>query len=176
MEFKYWLWIIIGIVYLLSSLRKKQAKPSVPERTEPRRDQEVPVPEKTMTFEELLKEIMEGKEHKTNPTPPKPASKPRVKVGEQIGKEEEDLEDVNYDYRKRDKIYDVYESAKKEAFNRPSLEETLKLQDTDTKFGRFAEFEQSKQRDLIKEYLGDFQDKEGLKKAFIASEILQRKF
>ncbi len=93
-----------------------------------------------------------------------------------LGEEAQDLEDVDYSYKKKDDIYDVYERAKREAFVRPSLEETMKVGDTDVRFGRFKEFEQESRRDLMREYLADFKDPEGFKRAVVMSEILKRKF
>jgi hypothetical protein len=83
---------------------------------------------------------------------------------------------VNYDYRQHDKVYETYEEAKRQAFNRPSLEETMRVEDTVVKFGKFKAFEQATERDLMAEYLKEFQDPEGFRKAFVMSEILQRKF
>ncbi len=70
----------------------------------------------------------------------------------------------------------MYEQAKKQAFNRPSLEETMKVEDTVVSFGRFKAFEQEKKRDLLGEYLAELRDPEGFKKAVVMNEILQRKF
>ena len=77
---------------------------------------------------------------------------------------------------KKDKVYDIYEDAKRLAFERPSLEETMKVTDTNVKFGKFKEFEAEEQRDLLAEYSKQFRDPEGLKKAVVLSEILNRKF
>jgi hypothetical protein len=43
-------------------------------------------------------------------------------------------------------------------------------------FGKFKEFEQEKKRNLLEEYITDFKDPEGFKKAVVMSEILKRKF
>jgi hypothetical protein len=136
---------------------------------------------KQLTFEELLKEITEAKQ------PEKPVFQPSAPVyqspkqdfvdyDDNIGEEEQDLEDVDYDYRKKDKLYDVYEDAKRQAFVKPSLEETMNVRDTVVKFGKFKAFEQKQQRNLLEEYTRDFKDPEGLKKAVVMSEILNRKF
>jgi hypothetical protein len=125
-----------------------------------------------LTFEELLKEITESK-------PSTQKSQPYQEVvdyDDGIGEEEQDLEEVDYDYRKKDKIYGEYEEAKRQAFVRPSLEETMKVEDTVMTFGKFKEFEQESRRDLMAEYLADFKDPEGMRKAVVMSEILQRKF
>ena len=81
----------------------------------------------------------------------------------------------NYDYKNEDKIYETYEKAKKEAFNRPSLEETLKLQPM-SEFGRFKEFEDNEKNTVLSEYSEAFNDPEGVKKAFVLSEIFNRKY
>jgi hypothetical protein len=124
-------------------------------------------PSRPLTFEELLQEITTGKTQQQQPV---------VDYDDDLEDEEKDLEDVNYDYRKHDNIYSEYEEAKKQAFNHPSLEETMKVEDTDTSFGRFKVFEQDAKQNLLNEYLADFRDPQGLKKAVVMSEILQRKF
>lgn len=181
-DVQFWIYVIVGAIYLLSRLRKKpDEKPKDlpdyrPERPVQKYEQPSAKPSantgRALTFEELLREISETKS-------PKPAPSPAPvyeDYDDNLGEEEQDLEKVDYDYRKKDKIYDVYEEARKQAFNRPSLEETMNVQDTVVTYERFKEFEQKKQRDLMKEYLGDFNDPEGMRKAVVMSEILQRKF
>ena len=181
-DVQFWLYIIVGVIYLLSRLRKKpEQKPKDlpnyrPESPVQKYEQPSAKPTastgKALTFEELLREISESKSSVPAPQP----GRARVDYDDNIGEEEQDLEEVDYDYRKKDKIYDVYEDAKKQAFNRPSLEETMKVGNTVMTFGKFKEFELETKRDLMKEYLSDFKDPEGLKKAVVMSEVLQRKF
>ena len=180
-DFQFWLYVIIGAIYLLTRFFKKNAqKPTDvpdygPEKPVTRFDQPsvkptVSSPSKMLTFEELLKEITESK------TQAKPQPRPQyTNYEEEIGEEEQDLEDVNYDYRK-DKVVVEYEDAKKYAFSRSSLEETMHVSDTDMKFGKFKIFDQETKPDYVGTYLKDFYDPEGLKKAIVLSEILQRKF
>ncbi len=169
-SFQFWLYVIIGVVYLLSRLRKK-AKEANAERPEAGREIQTrpgqPTPPKTLTFEELLREITESKA---------PKQEPVVDYDDALEEEEKDLEDVNYDYKTRDKVYDTYEEAKKQAFFRPSLEETMKVEDTVVSFGKFKEFERAEERDLAAEYLRDFRDLDAIKKAVVMSEILKPKF
>jgi hypothetical protein len=178
-DIQIWLYIIIGVIYFLSRLKKKpeqQPKDIADfEPEKPVRNFEIPparptaAPQKGLTFEELLREISQEKT--------KERSQPEyVDYDDAIEEEEKDLEDVNYDYRKQDKIYEVYDEAKKQAFHRPSLEETMKVGDTDVRFGKFKVFEEETKRDLMAEYLADFKDPEGFKKAVVMSEILKRKF
>jgi hypothetical protein len=119
----------------------------------------------------MLKEITEGKSQETT----RPQQE-YVDYDDLIEEEEKDLEDVDYDYRKQDKIYDVYDEGKREAFNKLSLEETMKVDDTVVSYERFKAFEKQQNRDLVQVYLTDFKDPDGLKKAVVMSEILQRKF
>ena len=181
--------MIIAIIYgIIRAVKKQENKPKEVQDYKPERqvtyDSTPPTGKpKQLTFEELLKEITEAKQ------PKKPAYEPvqrkyepvqpkaeYVDYDDQIGEEEQDLEDVNYDYRKKDKLYDDYEQAKRLAFERPSLEETMKIGDTNVQFGKFKEFEKESERNLLAEYTKDFRDPEGLKKAFVLTEILNRKF
>jgi hypothetical protein len=188
MDLQFWIYVIVAVIYLISRAVKKRenAPKEVQDRRQDRPVQYNPTTPtdkpKQLTFEELLKEITEAKQSQKPVYESKPSydtSSPknkRVDYDEQIGKEEEDLEDVNYNYRKKDKLYDIYEQAKREAFERPSLEETMKVTDTKVQFGKFKVFEEEKQQDLLEKYSKEFQDREGLRKAVVLSEILNRKF
>ena len=187
-DVKIWLYVIIGVIWALTRLFKKSDKKPepAPKYNPAKRVQTYEPPPvkpaantstKQLTSEELLREITESK---TSTPSPKPfyedVETEVVDYDDNLGKEERGLEEVGYDYKKKDNIYDVYERAKAEAFVRPSLEETMKVGDTDVRFGKFKEFELESRRDLVKEYLADFKDPEGLRKAVVMSEILQRKF
>ena len=174
-SFQFWLYVIIAVIYLLSRARKKKADESpgpIDAGEETPRNSRNPGENKPrqLSFEELLKEITESKQQQP------PIEEPVVDYDEDLEEEEKDLEDVEYDYRKVNKTYEVYEEAKKQAFLRPSLEETMKVQDTVVSFGKFKEFEKGDERNLAAEYLKDFHDPDGLKKAVVMSEILKRKF
>ncbi len=192
MDYQFWIYVVIAVVLAIRSLMKKaegQAK-DVEENTKPGRevryDSAPPVNKtKPLTFEELLKEITEAKQpqkpvYETVPQRPVYETLPKkgeyVDYDDQIGNEEQDLEDVNYKDKDRERAYNVYEEAKKQAFLRPSLEETLNVSDTNMSFGKFKEFDKQEERNLLQEYLIDFQNPDGLKKAFVMSEVLNRKF
>ncbi len=187
-DFKIWIYIIIGAIYVLSRLRKRpdQSPPETRHDTPPVRDTNESRPssqQKQLTFEELLREITEGKQAEEKPVyQPKPAyvaprAQPKyVDYDDDLKDEAEDLEDVDYDYGKQNKLYEPYEDAKKQAFNRPSLEETMKVEDTVVNFSKFKVFEEQKGRDLLEEYTRDLRDPEGFKKALVLSEILNRRF
>lgn len=175
-ENKIWYYLVLGIIYFVFNrfFKKTKERPDAdPERsfsetkTEPT--------EKPLSFEELLREITEGKKQANQP-PPKPVPTTQyVNYDDDIDEEEQDLEDVNYDYKNQDKIYETYEKAKNEAFQRPSLEETMNLEPIGT-FGRFQEFEDNEKNTVLSEYSEAFNDPEGVKKAFVLSEIFNRKY
>jgi hypothetical protein len=183
MDIQFWIYLIIGIIYLVSRALKKTENPLPPDKPGQKPDRQInydPTPPmdkpKPLTFEELLREITEAK------APPKPVYQPRPEVkqefvdyDDQIGEEEQDLEDVDYNKGKA-RSYAVYEDAKRMAFERPSLEETMKVSDTEMSFGKFKEFDQVKKKNQLEIYLKELQDPQGLKKAVIMSEILKRKF
>ena len=181
-DFQFWLYVIIGVIYLVVRAMKKKepkepsdfpdARPEKPvTRFDPPTAKPRP-PSKTLTFEELLREITESKAPQQKPVPPK---EEYVDYDDNLKDEVEDLEDVNYDYR-NDKTAREFATAEQQAFSHRSLEETMNVAKTETKFEKFKVFEQGAQSNLVDSYLSDFYDPEGLKKAIVMSEILQRKF
>lgn len=174
---KIWFYIILGGIYLLSRILKKSDQPPTPDtHKKPSENAESPT-SKPMTFEELMREISASK---NVPQSQKPiTSVPQttyVDYDDQIEDEVKDLEDVNYQYRSKGDVYDTYEEAKKKAFNQSSLEDTLKLENTNMEYGKFKEFDQKYQPTLLDKYIEDLKDPEGFKKAIVLNEILNRKF
>ena len=162
--------IIVAVVYIVSRLRKSgESKPVAP-----RRDSSPSAP-KPVSFEDLLREIQESKAPAPKPVPAKTYD--YVDYDDEIDKNERPvLEKADFSYRNEDKIYDTYEKAKQEAFYRPSLEETSRLSDTVVRFGQFKGYKQEEERSLAAEYAADLRNPESMKKAFILSEILNRRF
>jgi hypothetical protein len=181
----FWIYVIIAVIYGITRLLKKpdnQPKDVADHRPD-RPVQYDPTPPsgskpKPLTFEDLLREITEAKQ------PQQPAYETRreepryVDYDDDVKEEEQDLEEVsnNKRYKQEERANSAYEEAKRQAFNRPSLEETLKVSDTNVQFGKFKAFEQQQKTNALEQYLADFQDPEGLKKAVVMSEILKRKF
>ena len=182
MEAKYWFYIIVGGIYLLSRILKKngneesKSAPAKPQRTVHPQPSEKP---KALTFEELLKEITEGKaaQKASQPQPqPIPRAYQEVDYDDDLKDEVDDLEEIGTRYPKENSVTRAYEEGKKSAFNRRSLEETLNVRNTDVRYAKFKVFEQAQERNLLEEYTSQFRDPEGLKKAVVMSEILNRKF
>jgi len=167
-ELKIIIWVILGIIYLVSRSRKKQPVAGTPPRTE------TPTEHEPVTFEELLREIQASKS-----PPPTVAPVPAVldsKRAWERSEEAQSLEEVNVNNRNDDDIYETYEKARREAFLRPSMEETMKLEDTVVRFGQFKGYERQEKSSLAAAYAADLRNPADFKKAFILSEILNRRF
>jgi hypothetical protein len=129
-----------------------------------------------MSFEDLLREIEAAK----NPAPkPKPAPLPTFDVpnyDDNLGEEARSLEKTDFHYPQPAYKNEAYELARQQAFNRPSLEETLKLQDTVVRFGQFKGYQREEKVNAAAELAKEIRNPSGFKKAFIMSEILRRRF
>lgn len=182
-------WLIYGAIALVWYFIKNKAKKNQP-RQDAIPDYQEPTTStssgKPVTFEDLLREIQQAKAPQPQPEPePKPKPKPYYEApaypkyedyDDDLKEEEKDLEDVNYDYRKQTDTYDVYEKAKQAAFNRASLEETMKVEDTIVRFGQFKEYQKHEEPSLASLVAKDFENPENVRKAFIMTEILRRKY
>lgn len=186
MDVQFWIYVVIGVIYFLSRVLKKPeqgpAETNAPERQEranPRpgqrqaRQPEAETP-KPLTFEELLREITEGKQ---SPKPaPEPVVVPRYEEYEKDrGDEARSLEEISYDESDRVSRWKPYEEVPVQT-ERRSLEETLKLEDTVVDYGKFAAFEQRTKKKLLEDYIKIMRNPETLKQAVVMSEILKRKF
>ena len=176
MDVQFWIYIIIGVIYFLTRLLKKPEQP--PEEAQDNRPKQRPPSQTTtewpkqLTFEELLREITEAKQ------PPKPVMQPVPQrrfetFDDDLQDEARSLEDISTN---DDEVFKKYEEAKSQVFQRSSLEDTLRLQDTVMDFGKFKEFEVKKTHNLSDDYLRIFRNPAGLRQAVVMSEILKRKF
>jgi len=180
MDDKILFYIVLGIIYFLFN-RLKKKKPVDETDFDPSQNPSPQNGSKPMSFEDLLKEITEAK-HPQAPQPtvtrrieyesykkPEPAY---VDYDDDLEDEEKSLEKIEID---QDRTNKVYEEAKKLAFNRPSLEETLKLKDVNTNDGKFEQFEKKEVGGIWVDYMKELRDPKGFKKAFILSEVINRK-
>ncbi len=180
-DFKWIFYVAVAIIYFIVKSRNKKVASPTSENRPFESGQPTSTTSKPVTFEDLLKEIQQSKPSAQKPAPraiplSKPQRSPKNIEYDQITKPGKPLEDANYDYRDQDKIYETYEKAKKEAFNRPSLEETMKVEDTVVKYGQFKEYSQEVVPSLASVIGKEFQEKKNLRKAFVLSEILNRKY
>ncbi len=184
MEIKIIIWIILGLVYLFARRKKKPEAPAPSRRAgEAEQEYESPIPDRPQTFEELLREIQGTKQLKV-PAPSTfdlpPAQQAREKeittYNYEAPPEKRQIENTNYDYRDHDTIYEVYEDAKKMAFYRPSLEESVKLTDTIVRFDQLKGYKMETKHNHAADFFNELKDPKNFRKAFLLSEILKRKF
>jgi hypothetical protein len=170
---QFWLYIIIAIVYVISRAMKKsnaESEAEIPDQPAPtsRRSYESSPkqsnPTKSLTFEELLKEITVAKSQ--------PATSPYVDYDDDLDEEERSIEKAS-NYTDSDS-FRIFEQAKAEAFARPSLEE-LEVKHGEIQFGKFKEFDSKQEAGILDEYISELRDPQGFKKAIVMSEILNRK-
>ncbi|GIV35677.1 MAG: hypothetical protein KatS3mg032_0056 [Cyclobacteriaceae bacterium] len=163
-------YLLIGIGYVLYNWLTRKRMP-MPDRQSTPEDAGNTAPKRQVTFEELLREITEAKEGKS---PAGPTEVDVVDYDDVFTDQIETLEELTPSVESV-QFNEEYEKAKNMAFNRLSLEETAKLEDTQVSFNRFSVFEHTSSRNLLEEYTADLRDSEGLKKAVVLSEILNRK-
>jgi hypothetical protein len=183
MDIQFWIWLaVIVITFIVRAKKKNEQAP--PPGNPSRRPQQPNFPESTekpVTFEELLREIQAAKNPKPVQAPQKPLAIPQksyevVDYDDNLEEEYTEPKRVDYDVNRDDKVYEIYEQSKRQAFLRPSLEETMKLEDTNVTYSKFDEYKKVEGKKAAVNFLNDFKDPQGLKKAFIMAEILKTKF
>ena len=180
---QFWIYIIIGVIYLLSRLLKKpeqgNGEPPETQRPAQRRPgqpgQATTDRPKALTFEELLREITESKQPQGREPEPTPQHQ-YESYETDIGEEARSLEQVSIDEAEDARIFKAYEDAKRQVSERRSLEETLSLKDTVVDFRKFDAFESQKQTRATDDFIKLIRNPVTLKQAVVMSEILKRKF
>lgn len=170
MDIQFWIWLAIIVVsFIARAMKKKEADPA---------DLELPgkqQPSGPVSFEDLLREIQASKTTQPRVEPIQSAPKDSFDSRNQGNQERAVLESVKPIYIPSERTNEVYENAKNSAFSRPSLEETMRLEDTVMRYDRFKQYGQQEQS-----FLGDFvkelNDPDKLKRAFVLNEVLMRKF
>lgn len=178
MDIQFWIWLIVIIITLIARANKKKPeqppvsdddKPYSPPTTEPRQP-------KAITFEDLLREI-QGEKAVSRPVAKAPEEKKYdfVDYDDELPDEAQEFEVEKYDTSKDDEAFKTYEEAKKLAFNRPSLEETSNIGEV-VRFDHFKEYDKKRKGKPSFDFLKELKDPKGFRKAFIMSEILNRKY
>jgi len=177
MDFQFWIWIIVVVITLIARANKKKAgqapppenAPDKPKRPQPSTEQ------KPITFEDLLREI-QGEKTLSKPAPPK-QKEPEydiVNYDDDLPDEIKEVEEVRYDKKKDEKAFQTYQEALKRAEKRPLVKEAP---DKSTKM-RSEHFDgyHIKKKKASFDFLKELKDPKGFKKAFIMSEILNKKY
>jgi hypothetical protein len=176
MEPKVIIWIIGIILYFWIKSRKASSSQS-PEENIPRPTN--PTSAGPVTFEDLLREIQSSRKPEREPAPTPAPAKP-FESYEEVSEESfrETIPETEYsrDSFSTSETYKSYEKAKSEAFQRASLEDTLKLENTDIKFLKFSEYQATKEPTVAEQISTEFRDPDTLKKYFIVNEVLNRKW
>ena len=180
MDIQFWVWLIVIVITLLVRANKKKTQPIDSDQ----RDFSNPPAQdvKPISFEDLLREIQAGKtpspQSKKTPVvaPPKQVTRQYdfVDYDDDLGDENKSLERM--DTYANDDFNQTYENAKKAAFSRASLEETMKLEDTEVRFNQFKEYSKPAGPDLASKYAKELQNPQSFKRALILNEILNRKY
>jgi hypothetical protein len=178
MDAQFWIYIVIGVIYFLSRLLKKPEQapdqtedmPPAQRRSPARSEQTLSGKPRQMTFEELLREITEGKQQ-----PPREERR-YESFDNDLGEEAKSLEEAGYDEAEDARVLKAFEDAKSQVFQRSALEESIRLQDTVADFGKLKSFEKKEKRNVLEDYLNIIRNPKGLRQAVVMSEILKRKF
>lgn len=174
MDVQFWIWVIVIVITLIARAKKKPQQPVGPSD---RTGDTAPPPGKAITFEDLLREI-QGEKMLSKPEPAPQKRKPYdfVDYDDDLEEEEKNLEDVTYQASKDEAVLKAYEAAKKEAFNRPSLELIDQPPGEKIRFDHFKEYDQKISSKSGLKFLKELKNPEGFRKAVILSEILNRKY
>lgn len=178
MDFQFWIWLIVIVITLIARANKKKPGQAPPPDELPdfSGDSQPSRQPKAVTFEDLLREI-QGEKERSAPARPEPKLEKKyefVDYDDDIPEEIQDLEDVDYDVSKDEDIFKKYEEAQKEAQIAPISKKKEGV-------GRVIRSEHFKEYDLKKrktsfDFLNELKDPKGFKKAFIMSEILNKKY
>lgn len=176
MDIQFWIWLIVIVITLIARANKKKPQSYNPESMEPQTSEKETKP---VTFEDLLREIQAAKSPK--PTPIPQTSKQEATKQYDFEDYDDNLEEEgksleNTSYATNDTIYETYENAKKAAFSKASLEETMKVDDTKVTFGQFKEFSKRESQSLASEYAKELKNPRNFKRALILSEILNKRY
>jgi len=175
MDIQFWIWLVVIVITLIARANKKKPQQPFEPRQPDYRDQAPDTTlDKPISFEDLLREIQQAKAPKPAPLPA-PKKYEFEDYDDNLKEEAEAVEKT--DYRSEDSIYETYEKAKRDAFNKSSLEETLNVEDTVVKFEQQKGYQQVANREAaVNQYVKELRNPTSFKRAFILSEILGRRF
>jgi len=162
-DFKVLLYIIFGVIYVISRVMKNRKKQQNQQGAEA--DEPYQAPQKEVSFEDLLKEFTQGKQEEPTVKYEEPTIQP-VKYEEPV------VEEVSW-AGSDEEATSVYEQSIKAAENLPDVE--MEGKGHDHHLQRFGEYEEEEENSFLADLRADLQEEDGLKKAVIYKEILDRK-
>ena len=173
------IYIIFLVFYLIfKALQKKKEPPT----RNPEQAEQIPERKRkpAMSFEDMLKEftgesfIPEDQEAEKEVKPQrKPVTAPYV---ESERKEEKETEYFTYEKETDDRTRQVYEESIKHGDKAQTLDERINLKDLDIGKVELVVEEDEEKATITNEYLEMFSSTEEAKKAFVMSEIFNRKY
>jgi hypothetical protein len=170
MDIQFWIWLaIIAVSFIARAMKKKEVDPADSER--PGKEQ----PLGPVSFEDLLREIQASKAPEPKVKTSQPAPQRSFDSGNQRKQERAVLENVKPFYISSEQTKEVYENAKAAAFSGPSLEETMRLEDTVVRYDRSKQYGKQEQS-VVEDFVKELNDPDKLKRAFVLNEVLMRKF
>lgn len=168
---QFWIWLAVIVISLIFKANKKKTGQEQPHSETDNKPEGKPI-----SFEDLLREIQASKA----PAQPKPRPVVQPKMVEYVDYDDDLEEEIKplekTSYRNDDEIYATYEKAKSEAFNRASLEETMRIEDTVVSYEKFKRYNRDKNKAVTVDYAREFRNPSSFKRAFIMSEILSKRF
>jgi hypothetical protein len=175
---QFWIWLIVIVVTLIARANKKK-----PQSGHDQPEFGAPQENKPISFEDLLREIQASKAPAQKPkeqpayTPAKQSQQQQtsyIDYDDDLEEEGKSLEKA--DYKTQDEIYATYEKAKSEAFNRASLEETMRVEDTVVSYEKFKGYKREKKQPAATNFVKELRNPASFKRAFILSEVLAKRF
>ena len=159
-DIKVLIYIAFGVIWVISRIMKNRKKQQTPVNTS--EEEPYQTPEKEVSFEDLLKELTQGKQEKPVTPDEEPIKYEEPVVEEEVwtGSDEE--------------VASVYEQSIKEA-EKEVESVSMKEQGHNHHLERFDAFEEEQEDTFLGELRVELQEEGGLKKALIYKEILDRK-
>lgn len=161
-DYKVLLYIIFGVIWMISRVMKSRKKRQAQQQQES--EESYKAPQKEVSFEDLLKEFTQGDQQEK----PVPEYEEPVRYEEPIY-EEPIIEKPSW-AGSDEEATSVYERSIRDA-------ETVDMADQghDHHLERFAVFEEEEEDTFLADLSTELQEEDGLKKAVIYKEILDRK-
>jgi hypothetical protein len=160
--------------------KKKPGQAPIPDESEDDpRDTQAPRQPKAISFEDLLREI-QGEKTLSRPVEPKAVVQKPAKEYDFVDYDD-DIPDEVEEYEKEttaandERAFQAYEAAKRDAYQKPQPVQKIKTENLD-RLEHFKGYDQRKKKKITFDFLSELKDPKGFRKAFIMSEILNKKY